>query len=366
MKKFFSVILCLILLMLSLNCFAFATEDEVLYDYNIKTESIHIRDPSVMAFDGLYYMYGTGAATTAGYGCYISADLENWAGPFNVFEANKAENFDGAGDYWAPECHYYHGSFYLFATYKSGTTGFRGTSVFKSESPLGPFVEISDGHVTPHDSDNIDGTLYVDEYGQPWMAYVCEWTTSFMGEGRMAVAKLSSDLSKLVSTPKEIFHSRESAWSSNITDGPWLYKTKEGKLLMLWSSGSEDGYCVGIAESKNGKIDGDWKHQFSRLYASVHYDADNDFYEGGHPTVFETFDGRLMMSIHSPNYSDNETGVHETATFIELEDTGSTLKVKGISPAYRLLEKITTFIKLIENIGYRIEYTIRKFLNIEP
>lgn len=364
MRKILSIILSVILAFSSVGCFAFAAEDENSFDFSIKTENIRVRDPSVMAYDGLYYMYGTCLATVAGYGCYVSKDLENWAGPYNVFVASEAEGFDGVGDYWAPECHYYQGSFYLFATYKSGTTGYRGTSVFKSESPLGPFVEISDGHVTDKNSDNIDGTLYVDEYGQPWMAYVCEWTTSYMGEGRMAVAKLSSDLTRFITEPQEIFYAREAPWTTGgVTDGPWLYKTSEGKLLMIWSSGSEHGYCVGIAESMNGKIDGKWKQQFSRLYTGIHYEQPYEDYEGGHGTIFKTYDGRLMMSIHSPNYSNNEKGVFETAKFIELEDTGDSLKVKELSPLADLLEKITTFFRMFDNWGCRIEYQIRKLID---
>lgn len=367
MKKLLCVFLCLIFAFSCLTCFAYGQEGEQQFNFNLKTRDITIRDPSVLAFDGLYYMYGTGAATTAGYGCYVSPDLENWAGPFNVFEASKAQDFDGAGDYWAPECHYYQGSFYLFATYKSGTTGFRGTSVFKSESPLGPFVEISDGHITPHDTDNIDGTLYIDENGQPWMVYVCEWTTRFMGEGEMAVAKMSSDLSHFISTPKVLFHARNSAWSSGgVTDGPWLYKTSEGKLLMIWSSVTDQGYSIGITESKNGKVNGEWKQHFSRLYSGVLFSKDHTLTEGGHGTIFKTFDGRLMMSLHSPNFSDWDKGIHETAVFVELEDTGSTIRVKGISPERRLAEIFATFIQMLDNWGYNIEYSIRKYLGVEP
>lgn len=367
MKKILAIILALILMLSTVSFFAFGQgSEDSRFDFNLKTADIRIRDPAVMVYDGLYYMYGTDACTAPGYGCYVSEDLENWAGPFNVFEADKAEGFDGVACYWAPECHYYQGSFYLLATYTSGTTGFRGTSVFKAESPLGPFVEISNGHITPHDTDNIDGTLYIDEWGQPWMVYVCEWTTQFMEEGKIAVAKLSDDLTHFISAPKVLFHAREAAWAScGVTDGPWIYKTSEGKLLMLWSSVSEQGYAMGIAESKNGRVNGEWKQHFSRIYTGTLYGSGSGR-EGGHGMIFETLDGRLMMSIHSPNYSDDENGVHETATFIELEDTGSTLKVKEIKPAYRLLEKLQTFIKMFDNWGYNIEYTIRKYFGVEP
>ena len=102
-----------------------------------KTSEIVIRDPFVLVYGGKYFMYGTGAASGPGYGCYVSEDLENWAGLVNVFTAPAG--FDGVNCFWAPECHYYRGSFYLFATYFSQSTQHRGVSIFKAESPLGPF-----------------------------------------------------------------------------------------------------------------------------------------------------------------------------------------------------------------------------------
>lgn len=134
--------------------------------HGVDVGDIVIRDPFVLVSGGIYYMYGTGASTAAGYGCYVSLDLETWYGPVNVFEAK--EGFDGVNCFWAPECHYYNGKYYLLASYGSASTGHRGTSVFRSSSPLGPFEEISDGHITPHGWDSIDGTLYVED-GVPYM-----------------------------------------------------------------------------------------------------------------------------------------------------------------------------------------------------
>lgn len=73
--------------------------------HGVNVGDIVIRDPFVLVSDGIYYMYGTGASTAAGYGCYVSLDLETWYGPVNVFEAK--EGFDGVNCFWAPECHYY-------------------------------------------------------------------------------------------------------------------------------------------------------------------------------------------------------------------------------------------------------------------
>jgi hypothetical protein len=44
-----------------------------------------------------------------------------------------------------------------------------------------------------------------------------------------------------------------------VTDGPFIHKLENGKLLMLWSSDGKDGYAMGMAISSNG-IKGPWSH----------------------------------------------------------------------------------------------------------
>lgn len=345
MKKLFSLFLSAIILF---SAVAITSNASGTYPYN--TEEILVRDPSILVYDGLYYMYGTGLATTSGYGCRVSPDLKNWSEPYNVFVADS--DFDAAGDFWAPECHYYEGSFYLLATYRSKTTGFRGTSVFKSSSPLGPFEEISDGHITPHTSDNIDGTLYIDENNTPWMVYVSEWTSADDGIGRMSAAKLSDDLSSFISKPKEIFRADDAPWASFVTDGPFLYKTEKGTLLMLWSTNSHEGYCVGIARSDNGKINGNWSQQLTRVYSKAFFLNANNAHDGGHPTLFTDLDGKLMMSMHAPNSSEGEgeNKVFEHAVFYEMEEKNDTLRIVEFSCFNRFIDTVTTVFNLISDI----------------
>lgn len=284
----------------------------------INVGDVVIRDPFVLVHDGTYYMYGTGATTVAcGYGCYVSRDLETWYGPVDVFVADA--DFDGVNCFWAPECHYYNGNFYLFASYGSKTTGHRGTSVFRSSSPLGPFEEISNGHITPHDWDSIDGTLYV-ENGVPYMVFVHEWTSMPDGVGDISYAQMSADLTRFVTLPETIFRADDCCWASDITDGPFLYKTQKGTLLMLWSTGcSGRGYSVGSLFSLSGNLQGKWCFNLSPFYSK------NNAYEqdGGHAMVFTATDGRLFMTIHSPN-----GGSPAHPVFIELEEKDGMLLKK--------------------------------------
>lgn len=314
MKKIISVMLSVIIMCMCFAPFVYAADTKNVSD-------ISIRDPFILAYENKYYMYGTGAAGS-GYGCYVSDDLKNWSGPYTVFSAKDCENFDGIKDFWAPECHYYNGSFYLFATYYSSITEHRGTAVFKADNPLGPFRPHSSGHITPKYRDCIDGTLYVDDDGQPWIVYVNEWTSNKDEIGTMAVSKLSSDLSFRMGEPKEIFRADRHFWTdSKVTDGPFLYKTSEGKLIMLWSNSARSGgYAVGIACSDNGRVDGKWRHEPFALYKK----DKTHVLDGGHGMLFRTTDGQLMMSIHSPNDSSVS---RTTAVFLPVKDCGYTIEL---------------------------------------
>ncbi|MCI8387738.1 MAG: family 43 glycosylhydrolase [Clostridiales bacterium] len=255
-----------------------------------------LRDPFVLLENGTYYMYGTG------WSCCVNPTgrLDSgWEAPVKVVETPA----DCAGDMWAPEVYALDGAYYMFTTYRSAATGHRGCSVFKASSPLGPFVEISDGHATPHDWDSIDGTLYIDENKQKWMIFVHEWTCTDDGIGRMACAKLSDDLTHFISEPVELFRADDPSWSSNrVTDGCYMYKSSNGSLYMIWSNWDDEGYCVGVAESKSGQVTGPWTHIDERLYSK----SVTGVYDGGHGMIFTGTDGKMYLSIHSPNNASSE------------------------------------------------------------
>ena len=82
-----------------------------------------------------------------------------------------------------------------------------------------------------------------------------------------------------------------------LTDGCWLYTTKEGELLMVWSNFDAFGYTVAVARSSNGRLDGEWIHEKELLYSK----AMTGEFDGGHSMVFTGLDGQMYLSFHSPN-----------------------------------------------------------------
>jgi hypothetical protein len=146
-----------------------------------------------------------------------------------------------------------------------------------------------------------------------------------MGDGTMELVELKKDLSATVGQPMRLFCASAAEWSTGslrsdgsrtyVTDGCYLYRTKTGKLLMIWSSFKNGDYAIGIAESTTGKVIGPWRQQAEPLFDK----------HGGHGMIFRTFDGRLCVVLHAPNSPAGQ----ERAHIFEIEDLGHTLRLKG-------------------------------------
>lgn len=261
------------------------------------SEKIYCRDPYILLFDGRYYLYhrkGNEAIC-----CRVSEDLEHWSDSLPVFV--PGEGFHGRKDcFWAPECHYYKGKFYIFASVWSERTGKRCISVYRADNPLGPFEDIAGGCITPPEWDAIDGTLYVDEDGRPWMVFVHEWVSMPGGIGSMCAVRLAEDFTHFEGEIKTLFYANEPAWAkAGVTDGPYLYKTDKGTLYMIWSNFDEKGYVIALVRSKTGKVDGEWEHVPQPLYAR---DLRPGYTSaGGHAMIFVTKEGEKKIVFHSPN-----------------------------------------------------------------
>lgn len=296
----------------------------------MKTTDIQIRDPFVLPIedDKTYYLFGTtdkncwGEGT--GFDCYKSNDLENWEGPIQAFR--PPENFWAKKNFWAPEVHAFKGRYYMFASFKAEKQ-YRGTQILVSDSVSGPFKPLVDRPVTPQNWECLDGTLYVDRSGHPWIVFCHEWTQ--VHNGAIYAMQLSDDLTKSAGRPVFLFNASEgpwvkqSEWPENdprstfppyVTDGPCLHRLQNGKLVMLWSSTGDKGYAMGIAQSQSGDITGPWIQQESPLWSD----------DGGHGMLFRTHDARLLLTFHQPNNTPKERPV-----FIEIEETEDSLQLKS-------------------------------------
>ena len=285
----------------------------------LSAAQINIRDPFVLVHQGTCYLYGTRGPTcwgkADGFDVYVSHDLEGWEGPFVCFRNDGT--FWADRNYWAPEAHPWRGAFYLFASFKSDSRR-RGTAILRAESPLGPFLPWSDGPVTPENWECLDGTFFADRNGTPYMVFCHEWVQA--GDGEILAMPLTEDLKAPAGKPRLLFRASEAPWSrpvhhssgltGHVTDGPFLWRTSDGKLLCLWAGFSEKGYTEGVAVSDNGELDG----RFSQLDPLFPED-------GGHGMIFRMPDGRLYLTLHRPNRT-----LEERPVFIPVEERNGTLR----------------------------------------
>lgn len=283
-----------------------------------------VRDPFLLCEDGVYYLYGSTTddrdPQKSIWGCFVN-DSGTLQGPWRKTEEPVYITPPYAiKQFWAPEVHRYRGAYYLFGTYYHEQRGRRACAILKSDSPRGPFVQIGDGPVTPEEWDCIDGTLYVDRDGQPWLVFVHEWVCTDDKIGRMDAAKLAPDLSRLISEPVELFRADAPAWTDKyVTDGCFLQDAPDGSLLMLWSNFDDVGYTVGLAHSADGRVDGEWVHEDTPFYQKG---SINDW-DGGHGMLFTDTDGQRYLSIHAPNIP--KEGEKESPVFIPVVWRGNTL-----------------------------------------
>ena len=290
-----------------------------------KLSEIRMRDPFILETSDGYVLYGTtdenlwGGPGT-GFDCYQSVDFENWTGPVAAFRPQA--DFWADTQFWAPEVHLYRGAYHMFATFAASEpqAKVRGTAVLRADKATGPFLPHSDGPVTPRELPCLDGTLFVDDNGTPWIVYSrgAEGSATAPGiaDGEMYARQLSPDLSSAAGEPVLLFKSSSAAWSKPLwfppgvnppeelglakdplfTDGAFLIRSGDGPLHMLWSAFGEEGYAMGVATSETGSVLGPWRQQQSPLWAK----------NGGHGMVLHRSDGSDLLVFHAPNDTPNE------------------------------------------------------------
>jgi arabinan endo-1,5-alpha-L-arabinosidase len=208
-------------------------------DGTIGRSELRIRDPFIVEHGGRYLLFGTTdpdpwQGPGIGFDRYESADLERWRGPFPAFR--PAAGFWGETQFWAPEVHYYHGAWFMLATF-ADRAGRRGTQVLIGTGPDGLFRPWSDGPVTPSEWMCLDGTLYRDPSGAPWLVFCHEWLQA--GDGAIYAQRLTDDLRTSHGSPMLLFTASQAPWTrpfrneatgyddlAYITDGPFVIRAQ--------------------------------------------------------------------------------------------------------------------------------------------
>ncbi|QDH81453.1 family 43 glycosylhydrolase [Echinicola soli] len=269
---------------------------------NIPLDSIRLSDPCILADHKteMYYMTGTGGLL------WKSKDLKAWTGPFRVAEASEIPWAGERPAIWAAELHEYMGKYYYFATFTNQRTIIdtvddtevprRASHVLVSDQPDGSYRPVGEEDYLPGNWATLDGTFWVEDE-VPYMVFCHEWLQ--VGDGTMEMIRLKPDLSGAIGKSKLLFKASASPWSrrkvdgevtpSQVTDGPYLFRTGTDRLGMIWTSWIYDVYTQGVAYSETGKLEGPWTQEEEPITPPNY----------GHGMLFQTFDGIWLMAAHS-------------------------------------------------------------------
>ncbi len=297
---------------------------------NIPLDSITLSDPCILADKktNMYYMTGTGGML------WKSKDLKLWEGPYHVAKTDSNSWMGPRPMIWAAEIHAYKDKYYYFATFtnravKIDTVGDnvierRASHILVSDTPDGPYVPMQDSIYLPADKPTLDGTFWVDKDGKPYMIYCYEWLQNL--NGTMEKIELKPDLSGSVGEGVLLFRASESPWSREkdkngndvpnmVTDGPYLFYTGTGRLGMIWTSWIYKDYTQGVVYSESGTLDGPWIHEKDPITPANY----------GHGMLFQTFEGKWLMSVHS--HKDINGRYHRVPHLFEVDLSGDKLVV---------------------------------------
>ena len=295
-------------------------------------DSMNMSDPYILADDATktYYLTGSGG------GIYKSKDLKTWTGPYGAYDVTGTW-MEGINFVAAAEIHHVHNKYYYAASFgdrkelvdvipRRYNVYRHQTMILTSDKAEGPFKLANPDpnyDYLPHSWDIIDGSIWY-ENGTPYFVFVNEWMQTI--DGTMEYVKLSPDLSKTITEPTLLFHASEAPWALEmvgnnemtfglklngwVTDGPELFRTKTGKLGMLWSSWGVGRYNQGVCYSESGTIDGPW------IQEEKPFVGDNS----GHGMLFTTFEGKRLLVIH---HADGDGP--RKPRFYEIDDTGDKL-----------------------------------------
>lgn len=312
-------------------CMVLAQKRPAVLRHDIPLDSIRLSDPFILADKktATYYMTGTSG------GLWKSKDLKTWTGPYRVVQVDTNSWMGPRPMIWAAELHEYKGRYYNFATFtnqavmidtvKGNPIERRASHVLVSDKPDGPYVPMKDRTYLPANMPTLDGTFWVDKDQKPYMVYCYEWLQNW--DGTIEKIELKPDLSGSIGKGHLLFKASASPWSkerdekgniifNKVTDGPFLFNTQTGRLGMLWTSWIFNVYTQGVAYSESGTLDGPWVHEKDPI-------TPPNF---GHGMLFKTFEGKLLMSVHS-HREDKPGQIIRIPHLFEVDDSGDRLVV---------------------------------------
>lgn len=301
---------------------------------NPVSDSIFIADPSVLKYDGVYYLYGT-TSSGEGFKYWTSENLVDWEP--QGFAYKKTKDSWGQSSFWAPEVIFYNNRFYMIFSSK-GQTMFDGglrICIAVSEQPSGPFTDLY-APLFDFGFSCIDGHIFFDEDGTPYLYYekvgsVGEfWNKKGYLWGQIYGVELTKDLSKLKHEPVLCLYPNQeweginSMWARS-NEGMTVFKNDD-KYYMTYSGNHyrDPNYGVGYATAP--KPLGMWtKYNKNPI---LNQDSTKNVYGPGHNSIIKSpDDSEWFIIYHTHGSKTNANRILNIDRLIFQKD--GTLEVKG-------------------------------------
>lgn len=210
---------------------------------------INLSDPFVMAGPktNQYYMTGTGG------GLWRSNNLETWTYLGFPLQFDSEAWMGAKPAVWASEIHYVDGRYYNFSTLTNSDITIdsdghsrRAVHIMSSSLPEGKYTLITGGDETyvPAEKTTLDASYFEDTDGRRYLIYCHEWIQN--GNGTIEYIELKPDMTGSLGEGIVMTRAHDATWNTSpVTDGPYLFRTKTGRLGMIGQVGmADDTYRV--------------------------------------------------------------------------------------------------------------------------
>lgn len=271
---------------------------------NVNNSSIHLADPTIFYYQGIYYLYGTVEGhTNEGFLVYTSADMKNW-------KVNKADsgyalrrrNVYGTANFWAPQVFFRNNRFYM--AYVAN----ENIAIAESRTPLGPFTQkIKQPLAAP--VKQIDPFVFIDSDGKKYLYHV-----RLSNGNKLFVAEMSDDFSAIKPETLQECITATDRWENTantswpVAEGPSVLK--HNNLYYLFYTANDfrnPDYAVGYAVSNHPN--GPWKKYAGNPVISKNNIGKNGTGHGD----FITDNRRNMVYVFHTHNSDSVVTPRRTA-----------------------------------------------------